>query len=103
MLKDRMRLVMCSLSIVAVAAILSSPAMTMLARPQQQGQPAVASASTADVDREIRDFLTREVTAHVADVKSLNPPQERVVGALTTGDFSWGTFMRALAEYSDLT
>lgn len=30
----------------------------------------------------------REVTAHVADIKTLNPPPERVVGALTTGEFS---------------
>src|SRR5579863_8741681 len=55
---------------------------------------------TADLDREIRDFLAREVTAHVADIKTLDPPPDRVVGALTTGEFSWGTFMRALAAYS---
>src|SRR5580658_7934867 len=55
---------------------------------------------TADLDREIRDFLQREITAHVADIKSLDPPPDRVVGALTTGEFSWGTFMRALAAYA---
>ena len=57
---------------------------------------------TADLDREIRDFLHREITAHVADIKSLDPPPERVVGALTTGEFSWGTFMRTLGDYSAL-
>ena len=55
---------------------------------------------TADLDREIRDFLQREITAHVADIKSLDPPPDRVVGALTTGEFSWGTFMRTLGDYS---
>lgn len=55
---------------------------------------------TADVDREIRGFLEREITAHVADIKSLDPPPDRVVGALTTGEFSWGTFMRTLGDYS---
>ena len=59
--------------------------------------------SAADLDREIRDLLTRDITAHIADIKSLDPPQERVVGALTTGDFSWGTFMRAVAAYSELS
>src|SRR5580700_8918035 len=57
---------------------------------------------TADLDREIRDFLQREITAHVADIKSLDPPPDRVVGALTTGEFSWGTFMRTLGDYSAL-
>src|SRR5258705_1793117 len=55
---------------------------------------------TAELDREIRDFLQREITAHVADIKSLEPPPDRVFGALTTGEFSWGTFMRTLGDYS---
>jgi hypothetical protein len=53
--------------------------------------------------QEITDFLGREIAAHAADVRTLDPPQERVVGALTTGDFSWGTFMRAVASYSALS
>lgn len=51
----------------------------------------------------VTNFLGREIAAHLSDVRSLEPPQERVVGALTTGDFSWGTFMRALASYSTLS
>jgi hypothetical protein len=60
----------------------------------------VMKVRTADLDREIRDFLQHEITAHVADIKSLDPPPDRVVGALTTGEFSWGTFMRTLGDYS---
>jgi hypothetical protein len=56
---------------------------------------------TTNLDQQIRDFLQREVTAHVADIKALDPPPERVVGALTTGEFSWGTFMRTLATYAE--
>jgi hypothetical protein len=56
---------------------------------------------TADLDAEIRQFLAREISAHVADIKTLDPPPDRVVGALTTGEFSWGTFMRALGAYSE--
>jgi hypothetical protein len=41
------------------------------------------------------------VTAHVADIKTLDPPPDRVVGALTTSQFSWGTFMRTLGAYSE--
>jgi hypothetical protein len=61
-----------------------------------------AQINTADLDKEIRQFLSREIAAHVEDIKSFDPSPDRVVGALTTGEFSWGTFMRALAAYSDL-
>lgn len=70
-----------------------------------EAQPAAtapATIQTAELNQHIRDFLAREVTAHVADIKTLDPPPDRVVGALTTGEFSWGSFMRALAAYSDL-
>ena len=35
--------------------------------------------------------------AHLAGIPTLKPPPERVLGARTVGEFSWGTFMRALA------
>jgi hypothetical protein len=73
--------------------------------PAQQGVD-TGSPDTIAVDqlsREITDFLGREISAHAADVRSLDPPQERVMGALATGEFSWGTFMRALASYSALS
>jgi hypothetical protein len=60
-----------------------------------------ASVNTADLDRDVRQFLDREIAAHVADIKTLDPPPDRVVGALTTGEFSWGSFMRALGAYSE--
>jgi len=56
---------------------------------------------TSELDQQIRAFLQAEVTAHVADIKTLDPPPDRVVGALTTGEFSWGTFMRTLGAYSE--
>jgi len=56
---------------------------------------------TADLRAEVNAFLTKELAAHVGDIKTLEPPPERVVGALTVGEFSWGTFMRAVAAYAD--
>jgi hypothetical protein len=58
------------------------------------------AVSTGAIDSEIRTFLEREITAHMADIKMLDPPPDRVVGALTIGEFSWGTFMRTLGDYS---
>jgi hypothetical protein len=73
--------------------------------PAQQ-QPAAALPDVVDSDKfsaEVTNFLGRELAAHVSDIRSLDPPQERVEGALTTGEFSWGTFLRALASYSELS
>ena len=66
-----------------------------------QMQPDEPQVQASELDRQIRDFLQREVTAHVSDIKTLEPPPDRVVGALTTGEFSWGTFMRTLGAYSE--
>ncbi len=63
--------------------------------------PEAPQIETSTLDQQIRDFLQREITAHVADIKSIDPPPDRVVGALTTGEFSWGTFMRTLGAYAE--
>jgi hypothetical protein len=94
---------MWSVCVTATIILGSSLAIASPSQPSQNSPAASAQISTADLDHEIRDLLTRDITAHIADIKSLDPPQERVVGALTTGDFSWGTFMRAVAAYSELS
>src|SRR5260221_11188951 len=68
--------------------------------PFAQSGPATSQVDVSDFNRQVRNFLQSEVTAHVADIKTLDPPPDRVVGALTTGEFSWGTFMRTLGDYS---
>src|SRR5258708_7959802 len=66
-----------------------------------QTQPDAPQIQTSTLKQQIRDFLQREVGAHVADIRTLDPPPDRVVGALTAGEFSWGTFMRTLGAYSE--
>ena len=65
--------------------------------------PAGSTVATTALDAEIRDFLNKELTAHLAPIRSLDPAPERVNGALTTGEYTWGTFMRALAAYGQLS
>src|SRR5258706_11433259 len=79
-----------------VAGLLGVPGLCMGQRSQNS-----VSIKTADLNKEIREFLSREIAAHVEDIKTLFPPPDRVVGALTVGEFSWGTFTRTLAAYSD--
>jgi len=61
------------------------------------------TVATAALDTDVKAFLTRELSAHVADIRTFDPPPARIVGALTTGEFSWGTFGRAVAAYAQLT
>jgi hypothetical protein len=86
------------LLLAVIACVFSAEAQKPVA-----STPPLPSVSTQQFSREVRDFLGREIAAHVADIHSIDPPQERVVGALTTGEFSWGTFMRTLAIYSALS
>ena len=66
--------------------------------------PAVASASVSarQLDTQIREFTAREIAAHFANIGKLDPPPQRVFDALAVGDFSWGSFARALAAQADL-
>ena len=61
------------------------------------------TVSTATLREDVNTFLGKELAVHLAAIKSLDPPPERVLGVPTTGEFSWGTFMRALAAYSEST
>jgi hypothetical protein len=71
-----------------------------------QEAPGPSTNETVDVETlraEVTDFLDKEVAAHLSDIKSLNPPPDKVFGAGTTGEYTWGTFMRALGAYEELT
>jgi hypothetical protein len=69
--------------------------------PSAIGNP--SNIATDKFNQDVTEFLGRQLEAHLADIKTLNPPPDRVAGALTTGEFSWGAFMRTLASYSALS
>jgi hypothetical protein len=58
--------------------------------------------STAALKAEVRDFMAREIAAHFENIKTFLPPPDRVFGGLTVGEFSWGSFARALAAQADI-
>lgn len=60
------------------------------------------AVSAAALGAEIDGFLAKEVALHFGNIETLNPPPDRVFNALTVGEFSWGSFARALAAQSDL-
>ncbi|HEY6190555.1 MAG TPA: hypothetical protein VIW80_23085 [Pyrinomonadaceae bacterium] len=70
---------------------------------QSAGSPAKGTVDAGVLRAEVLDFLDRELAAHLGDIKSLDPAPDRVLGAGTTGEYTWGTFMRALAAYAELS
>jgi len=61
------------------------------------------TVTTVSLRDEVNTFLGKELAAHLNAIKSLDPPPDRILGVPTTGEFSWGTFMRALAAYAETT
>ena len=57
---------------------------------------------TTDLRNEVRDFMAKEVAVHFGAIKSLDPPPDRVNGSITTGEYTWGSFMRVIAAQSDI-
>ena len=61
------------------------------------------TVTTASLRDEVNSFLGKELAAHLSAIKSLDPPPDRILGVPTTGEYSWGTFMRSLAAYAETT
>jgi hypothetical protein len=61
------------------------------------------TVTTSTLRDEVNTFLAKELAAHLAAIKSLDPPPDRILGVPTTGEYSWGTFMRSLAAYAETT
>ncbi|HXU80567.1 MAG TPA: hypothetical protein VN914_04180 [Polyangia bacterium] len=78
-------------------ALLYVPALAVAAP-----KPPETVSSQAFVS-EVTRFLGTEMAAHVAAVGRLDTPPETVLGVPTKGDFTWGSFMRALADVAALT
>src|SRR5215813_8722642 len=62
-----------------------------------------STVTTAGLRDEVNTFLGKELAAHLSAIKSLDPPPDRILGVPSTGEFSWGTFMRSLAAYAETT
>ncbi len=101
-----------SILLVALGAVLPASAQTasLDTKPTKPAKPPDL-VSTAQFSDDVSKFLGQELSAHLADVRpapghdlfGLDPAPERVLGVPTSGEFSWGTFLRALASYAELS
>jgi len=57
----------------------------------------------ATMRSEVLDFMAKEVAIHFGAINSFISPPDRVNGSITTGEFTWGSFMRVVAAESDVT
>jgi len=87
-----------SLSFILLLLQLSA---TTRAQTARVAKPSLIEASV--VRDQVTDFLTMEVAAHLGNIKSYEPAPDKVFGAGTTGEYTWGTFMNAVGAYAALS
>jgi len=70
----------------------------------QSARPSAhVSIETSSFDKEVIDFFTREMTAHLDEIKSYDPAPGKVFGAGATGEYTWGSFMNSVGAFAALT
>ena len=84
-------------AILRIAAVIFS---TAFALPIFSAQ--MEMVSTEKFAADVMQFLQKEIAAQAAAVTNLEPPQKTVLGVPTAGDFTWGSFMRALSAIAAL-
>lgn len=90
-----------SLLLCLTFSLLAPPAGAAGRRGVQSNKGATVDA--AALSEEVRSFLGAELAAHLSDIKSLDPPPDRVLGAGSSGEYTWGTWARALAAYAEMS
>src|SRR5215213_2404052 len=90
-----------SLLLLLTFSLLAPPAGAAGRRGDAPNEGAAVDASA--LGEEVRGFLTAELAAHLSDIKSLDPPPDRVLGAGSSGEYTWGTWARALAAYAEMS
>ena len=86
--------------VIIIALLLSG---TAGAPARSRSSVVVDSIPRETLSSEIRQFLSQELATHIGAIPSLDKPPDRVLGAGTTGEFTWGTFMRAIGAYVEMS
>jgi hypothetical protein len=69
---------------------------------QTARSPTPATIESSSFDKEVTDFFTKEMTAHLNEIKSYDPAPDKIFGAGTTGEYTWGSFMNSVGAYAAL-
>jgi hypothetical protein len=85
----------------AICATLAGGVVVLAAPQKFASEKSGAFVLTSDLKADVDAFFEREVASHFAQIPLEGELPEKVHGAITTGDFSWGTYVRSLAAYSE--
>src|SRR4029077_21058304 len=89
------------------AALLPVLLLVLLIEPAAKAQTPASLAppriQTSSFDKEVTDFFTQEMTAHLNEIKSYDPAPDKVFGAGTTGEYTWGSFMNSVGAFAAMT
>jgi hypothetical protein len=88
------------------SAVLLALLLVLFTTRAVSAQATLSSApaiQTSSFDKEVTDFFTLEMTAHLNEIKSYDPAPDKVFGAGTTGEYTWGSFMNSVGAYAALT
>jgi hypothetical protein len=92
-----------SLSAARLLALLLLLFTAHAASAQAPRPPAPTTIETSSFDKEVTEFFTREMTAHLDEIKSYDPPPDKIFGAGTTGEYTWGSFANSVGAFAALT
>jgi hypothetical protein len=69
-----------------------------------QTQPSPSrNVKSEELNTEVKGFLQKELALHLGDIRSYDPPPDKVLGGGASGEYTWGTFMNALGAYAALS
>ena len=77
--------------------------MVAMLATSSAASPAGEMVTREALRAELNQFLKQELASHLGQIASLQPPPTQIHGAGATGDFTWGTFMRAVGAYFEMT
>ncbi|HKO96782.1 MAG TPA: hypothetical protein VJU86_07315 [Pyrinomonadaceae bacterium] len=76
---------------------------TSLSHAQPVRPSTQATIQTSSFDKEVMDFFTQEMTAHLNQIKSYDPAPEKIFAAGATGEYTWGSFMNSVGAVAALS
>ena len=87
-----------------ISSVLVLASIWIAGSPRLPAQAAgrAANIPVAGLRSEVRDFMAKEVAVHFDAIKSFTSPPDRVNRSITTGEYTWGSFMRVVAAQSDI-
>jgi len=85
----------------ALSVVVLNSSTTLKGQPARS--PVATTIETSSFDKEVMDFFTQEMTAHLNEIKSYDPAPDKVFNAGTTGEYTWGSFMNSVGAYAALT